>query len=97
MKKTLLSAAFLLPVAFGLAGCDELAVANDPEALAELRAQKSCISAVERQTGASGATINTTLPVVELNQYIVDVPNAKSWTCYTTPEGKAAQLVEFRE
>jgi hypothetical protein len=97
MTNPLRSVAFLLPVLLGLSACDELALANDPEALAELRAQKSCVAAVERQTGVSGATINTTLPVVEINQYVVDVPNAKSWTCYTTPEGKAAQLVEFRD
>ncbi|MFD2741091.1 hypothetical protein ACFSUD_16030 [Sulfitobacter aestuarii] len=79
-----------------LAACDELAVANDPVALAELRAHKSCIAAVEQQTGVSGSSVNTTLPVVELNQYVIDVPGALSWTCYTDENGKAAQLVEFR-
>lgn len=38
----------------GLAACDEIAVADDPAALAELRGQKSCVSAVAQQTGAAG-------------------------------------------
>ena len=48
----------------GLAACDEIAVADDPAALAELRGQKSCVSAVAQQTGASGVAINTTRPIV---------------------------------
>lgn len=79
-----------------LAACDELAVANDPAALAELRATKSCIAAVKAQTGAATATLNTTLPIVELNQYVVDVSGAPSWTCFTDDAGKASQLVVLR-
>lgn len=78
----------------GVAACDELAVANDPVALAELRGQKSCVAAVSAQTGASGVAINTTLPVVELNRFIVDVPNAPMWTCVTDSKGKALEIVE---
>jgi hypothetical protein len=79
-----------------LAACDELAVANDPVALAELRATKSCVAAVKAQTGSGNATLNTTLPIVEINQYIIDVPGAQSWTCFTDDAGKASQLVELR-
>lgn len=79
-----------------VAACDELAVANDPEALAELRGQKSCVAAVAKETGASGVTPNTTLPVVELNRFIIDVPNAPSWTCVTDQNGRATQIVERR-
>jgi hypothetical protein len=79
-----------------LAACDELAVANDPVALAELRATKSCIAAVKAQTGASTATLNTTLPIVEINQYVIDVPGAPAWTCFTDDMGQAAQLVVLR-
>ncbi|MFK7835883.1 MAG: hypothetical protein AB8B60_06665 [Sulfitobacter sp.] len=77
-----------------LAACDELAVANDPVALADLRGQKSCIAAVSKQTGASGVAVNTTLPVVELNRFIIDVPGANMWTCVTDQNGKATQIVE---
>lgn len=80
----------------GLAACDEIAVANDPVARAELRATKSCIAAVENETGVSGATINTTIPIVEVNQYIVNVPNAPYWTCFTNEEGQAQSIVENR-
>lgn len=78
----------------GLAACDELAVANDPVALADLRGQKSCLAAVTSETGASGVAVNTTLPVVELNRFIIDVPNAASWTCVTDEAGKATEIVQ---
>ncbi len=80
----------------GLVACDEIAVASDPVALAELRGQKSCVAAVSKQTGASGVAINTTIPVVELNRFIVDVPKAASWTCVTDDTSKALQIVEQR-
>lgn len=80
----------------GLAACDELAVANDPEALSDLRGEKSCIRAVNSQTGASNASINTTIPVIETNYYIVDVPGAKSWNCVTNEQGAAVQIVQRR-
>lgn len=80
----------------GLVACDELAVANDPEALADLRGQKSCVAAVAKETGSSGVTLNSTLPVVELNRFIIDVPNAASWTCVTDENGRARQIVERR-
>ena len=79
-----------------VAACDEIAVANDPEALADVRGQKTCVRAVADQTGASGVSINTTIPVIETNYFIVDVPNAKSWTCLTDKSGRAAQIVERR-
>ena len=77
----------------GVAACDEIAVAGDPVALADLRGQKSCVAAVNAQTGAK-SVINTTLPVVETNRFIVDVPNAASWTCVTDANGKALEIVE---
>tara|TARA_R110002124_G_scaffold165414_1_gene332756 strand:- start:14 stop:304 length:291 start_codon:yes stop_codon:yes gene_type:complete len=80
----------------GVAACDEVAVANDPVARAELRATKSCIAAVENETGAAGVAMNTTIPVIETNQYIVDVPNAPYWTCLTNDEGQAVTLVQNR-
>jgi hypothetical protein len=77
-----------------VAACDEIAVAGDPVALADVRGQKSCVSAVSKQSGSTGAVINTTVPIVELNRYIVDVPNGKSWTCVTDINGNATQIVE---
>lgn len=77
-----------------VAACDEIAVAGDPEALSDVRGQKSCVAAVAKESGASGATINTTIPIIETGRYIVDVPNSKSWTCITDANGKATQIVE---
>ncbi|MGC1502839.1 MAG: hypothetical protein WA782_01730 [Sulfitobacter sp.] len=78
----------------GLVACDELAVANDPVALADLRGQKSCVAAVAGETGAANVAINTTIPVIETNRFIVDVPGAKMWTCVTDTNGKAIEIVE---
>ena len=89
-----LSPILCLPL-LALAACDELAVANDPVALAEVRGQKNCVTAVARHTGASGVSLNTTLPVVELNRFIVDVPNAPSWTCVTDEAGRPIEIVEI--
>ena len=91
---------FILRPAIGLAllataACDEIAVANDPEALSDVRGQKSCVRAVSQQTGVEGVSINTTIPVVELNRFIVDVPNGKSWSCVTDENGSATQIVEI--
>lgn len=94
MRFTLTSALCLS--LFALSACEEIAVAGDPAALAEVRAQKSCIRAVERHTQVEGGTINTTIPVVETGQYIIDLPNAPSWTCYVDENGSASQLIETR-
>ena len=56
---SILRATLILSV-LGLAACDEVAVANDPVARAELRAAKSCVAAVEKETGAAGVAMNTT-------------------------------------
>ncbi|MGC1496083.1 MAG: hypothetical protein WA790_09755 [Sulfitobacter sp.] len=77
-----------------VAACDEIAVAGDPEALSDVRGQKSCVAAVAKESGVAGASINTTVPIIETGRYIVDVPNAKSWTCITDANGKATQIVE---
>ena len=90
--KLLVRPALLLSV-LGLTACDEIAVANDPAALADVRGQKSCVSAVARETGAAGVAINTTLPVVETNRFIVDVPPDSRWTCVTDDNGTAIEIV----
>ncbi len=77
-----------------LSACDEVAVAGDPVAVADVRGQRSCVSAVADHTGVAGVAINTTIPVVELNRYVVDVPNGARYTCITNAEGKATQIVE---
>ncbi|MEL7097849.1 MAG: hypothetical protein AAGM84_03375 [Pseudomonadota bacterium] len=85
------------PIALlAVTACDEIAVADDPDALAELRGTRSCIRAVQAETGASGATANTSVPVVEVNQYIIDVPGQASWVCYTNDENQATELVKLR-
>ena len=83
----------ILPV-LAIAACDEIAVASDPVALADVRGQKSCVRAVAKETGVSGVTVNTALPVVELNRFLVDVPGGGTWTCITDDSGKAIEIVE---
>jgi hypothetical protein len=76
------------------AGCE---VTDSNLSFAENIAVNACIRAVERETGVNGASLNTTLAVVEVNQYIIDVPNARPWTCYTTDSGRPTELTEVRQ
>lgn len=77
-----------------VAACDEIASAGDPEGFAEKRGKRTCVKAVSDETGASGVKINTTIPVIETNYFIVDVPNANPWTCITDEGGRATQIAE---
>lgn len=92
-----LSLRFALCLPFmALAACEDMSTATDPAARAETKAQRSCIRAVETHTGVSGGKINATIPVVETNQYIVDLPATAPWTCYTDETGTAKELIETR-
>ena len=93
---TLLLRALVFLSILGLAACDELAVADDPVALADVRGQKSCVAAVRKETGIAGVAINTSLPIVEVNRFIVDVPGGGMWTCVTNDAGRALEIVERR-
>ncbi len=86
-----------------LAACDPAAFDPDltPEeraqALIDSRGNRTCVRAVEIETGISGATPNTTLPVVELNQYIIDLPGDEApWTCVTDDDGRAQYIYRTR-
>lgn len=81
---------------FALAACDEIAVAGDPVALADVRGSKSCVAAVNKETGATGAVLDTTVPIVELNRFVVNTAAGTPWTCITDDNGKAIELVENR-
>tara|TARA_R110002049_G_scaffold23545_6_gene83498 strand:- start:22285 stop:22575 length:291 start_codon:yes stop_codon:yes gene_type:complete len=76
-----------------IAACDEMAVAGDPAALADVRGQKSCVSAVAKESQEPGAAINAAIPVVELNRYIVSAPKSGLWTCITDANGNAVEIV----
>ena len=86
-------AALCLPL-LGVAACDEVALAGDSGTLSESRGQRTCVRAVADQTKATGVTINTTIPVIEENYFVVDVPNGNSWTCITDESGRATQIAE---
>jgi len=77
-----------------VAACDEVASSGDPDGFAANRGKRTCVKAVADQTGVSGVSINTTIPVIETNYFIVDVPNAKSWTCITDEAGRALQVAQ---
>lgn len=87
--------ALCLPI-LALAACEDMSTASDPAARAEISAQRGCIRAVQKHTGVSGGVINTTIPIVETNQYIVDLPGQDPWTCYTDDTGAAKQLIKTR-
>ena len=88
-----LRAALCLPF-LALAACEDMSTTggSDPEG----PSKRSCIRAVEKHTGKSGGTLNTTIPIVETGQYIVDIPGGPSWTCYTDETGAARELIGTR-
>ena len=90
LKRAVLALPFV-----GLAACDEVAVANDPAALSEVRGAKSCVAAVSKETGTK-ATLNTTEQVIEVNYFIVDLPGGGQWTCVTDENGRAKEIVKRR-
>ncbi len=77
----------------GLTACAELDA--DPDVRLDAKAGRTCMAAVKKHTGAASVSMNTTLPVVEVNQYIVDVAGASSWTCLTDDNGQAQQFYEI--
>ncbi|WP_323802397.1 hypothetical protein [Sulfitobacter litoralis] len=88
-----LRTALCLPF-LALAACEDMSAtgSSDPQG----PSKRSCIRAVETHTGISGATINTTIPIVETGQHIIDLPGSPSWTCYTDETGAARELIETR-
>jgi len=78
-----------------VSACEEIAVANDPVALAEMRGSKSCISAVKQHTGLEAA-LNTSIPVIETDRYIVNVQDGRRFTCVTDANGSAIEIAERR-
>ncbi|TMM54704.1 hypothetical protein [Sulfitobacter sabulilitoris] len=96
MHPTLRSVPAFAAAVLVLSACAELAT-TDPVERARIRSERSCVAAVEQHTGVKGAAINTTLPVVELNRYIVDTPaTEKPWLCATNDEGSAIEIIEIR-
>ncbi|MEL6960591.1 MAG: hypothetical protein AAGL89_16755 [Pseudomonadota bacterium] len=78
-----------------LVGCDDIETSSDADARAEARGNRSCIRAVNRETEVSGATANTTLPVVEVNQYAINAGDGTRYICYTNDLQSAQLLVKL--
>lgn len=88
-------ALILSMAALALAACDPAEFDSDPDVRRDARANRTCVNAVSSQTGQP-TQLNTTLPVVEINQYIVDVPALQErWMCRTDDEGTATQLYKL--
>jgi precorrin-4 methylase len=88
-------ALILCAAAMALSACDPAEYDADPDVRRDARANRTCIAAVAAQTGAA-AQLNTDLPVVEVNQYIIDVPTGQQrWMCRTDDEGTATQLYKM--
>ncbi|MGJ8596623.1 hypothetical protein [Sulfitobacter sp.] len=88
-------ALILCVASMALAACDPAEFDSDPDVRRDARANRTCIKAVSEQVG-SPAQLNTTLPIVEVNQYIIDVPaTQESWMCRTDDEGTASQLYKM--
>jgi hypothetical protein len=78
-----------------LAACDEAALSDDPEIRVDARGTASCARAVQNHTGNAAAAYNPGIPVVEVNQYVIDVPGVERWLCYTDDSGRAQALVRL--
>ncbi|MDG1069327.1 MAG: hypothetical protein P8P40_13270 [Sulfitobacter sp.] len=90
-------ALILCAAAMALTACDPAEFDADPDVRRDARANRTCMAAVTAQTG-SPSQLNTTLPIVEVNQYIIDVPaNQQRWMCRTDDEGNATQLYKMGE
>lgn len=88
-------ALILCMATMALAACDPAEFDADPDIRRDARANRTCVNAVSEQAG-SAAQLNTTLPIVEVNQYIIDVPAAQArWMCRTDDEGTANQLYKM--
>ncbi|WP_299558786.1 hypothetical protein [uncultured Sulfitobacter sp.] len=95
MRYILRPATLLCVATLALAACDPAEFDSDPAVRRDARANRTCVDAVGNQTGA-GAQLNTTLPIVEINQYIIDVPALQErWMCRTDDEGTATQLYKM--
>lgn len=85
----------LCMAALALTACDPAEFDPDPDVRRDARANRTCVKAVSDQVGAP-AQLNTTLPIVEVNQYIIDVPASQErWMCRTDDEGTASQLYKM--
>ncbi|QUJ77716.1 hypothetical protein KDD17_07135 [Sulfitobacter albidus] len=92
MRTTALLCAGLM----ALAACDPAEFDPDPDVRRDARASRTCQAAVKDQTGDGTVQLNTTLPIVEINQYIIDAPGVQEqWMCRTDDEGNATQLYKL--
>ncbi len=76
-----------------LAACDPAEFDSDPDVRRDARANRQCVSQVRDITKDAAARLNTTLLIVEINQYIIDAPTLQErWMCRTDNEGNPTQL-----
>jgi hypothetical protein len=95
MRPLTRTALFLCMATMALTACDPAEFDPDPDVRRDARANRTCVNAVTTQT-ESPAQANTTLPVVEINQYIIDVPALEErWMCRTEDDGTASQLYKM--
>ena len=88
-------ALILCMATMALTACDPAEFDPDPDVRRDARANRTCVNAIKIQTG-SPAQLNTTLPIVEVNQYIIDVPALQErWMCRTDDEGTASQMYKM--
>lgn len=95
MRSIMRPALWLCMATLALAACDPAEFDPDPDVRRDARANRTCAKAVSDQAGAK-AQLNTTLPIVEINQYIMDIPEKQErWMCRTDDEGNATQLYKM--
>jgi len=88
-------ALILCTAVMALSACDPAEFDADPDVRRDARANRTCLKAVSDKAD-SPAQANSSLPVVEINQYIIDVPASQErWMCRTDDKGNATQLYKM--
>lgn len=96
MRSMIRATALLCAGMMTLAACDPAEFDPDPDVRRDARASRTCQAAVKDQTADAAVRLNTSLPIVEINQYIIDAPTAEEqWMCRTDDAGTAIQLYKL--
>jgi hypothetical protein len=79
-----------------VSACDPAEFDTDPDVRRDARANRKCVLEVQEIAKDPAAQLNTTLPIVEINQYIIDAPTQQErWMCRTDDEGNPTQLYKL--
>lgn len=87
------TALILCMATMALTACDPAEFDPDPDVRRDARANRLCVAQIKERTKDEAAQLNTTLLIIEVNQYIIDAPTLQErWMCRTDDEGNPTQF-----